>query len=260
MHDWFFSTSVIRNQYAVLRQWSVEGTRPRVPTALRYMLPAVILLCTLFIPLTPHSTFPVSSSTHPPLTYVAIGASDTFGVGTDDPLTESWPSDLARQLGNQIHLVNLGIPGLLAHNALTRSLPIALDAHPQLITIWLAVNDLAANVALESYQQDLEQLVAQLQKGLPQARIVLANVPDLTLLPHFKAMDGDVLRKQIDDYNSTIVTLADHHHIVLVDLYQQWKALAQHPEYISDDGFHPSASGYAQLAEIFYNTLQKQAL
>src|SRR4051794_10885363 len=33
-----------------------------------------------------------------PFVYVAIGASDSYGVGTDDPATESWPAVLARYL------------------------------------------------------------------------------------------------------------------------------------------------------------------
>src|ERR1700736_5073928 len=39
------------------------------------------------------------------LTYVAIGASDTFGIGADDPQTESWPVDLAAKFGSDIRLV-----------------------------------------------------------------------------------------------------------------------------------------------------------
>ncbi|MBV9615361.1 MAG: hypothetical protein JO031_07895, partial [Ktedonobacteraceae bacterium] len=36
------------------------------------------------------------------LTYVAIGASDTFGIGADDPQTQNWPFDLSTLLGRQV--------------------------------------------------------------------------------------------------------------------------------------------------------------
>jgi acyl-CoA thioesterase I len=38
---------------------------------------------------------------------------------------------------------------------------------------------------------------------------------------------------------------------VLVDLYGSWQDLAQHPEYVSTDGFHPSSEGYQRLADLF---------
>jgi lysophospholipase L1-like esterase len=190
------------------------------------------------------------------LTYVAIGASDTFGYGTEDPATQSWPFDLSHKLGPDVHLVNLGIPGIDAHQALDLELPVALDAHPDLVTVWLAVNDLVDKVPLKSYRNDLDTLFTRLQSVAPHARIVVANVPDLSFVPRFHTTDQGTLHKQINDYNTVIADVVQSHHVVLVDLYTQWQELATHPEYISADGFHPSAVGYAELAEIFYQTLR----
>jgi lysophospholipase L1-like esterase len=191
-------------------------------------------------------------------TYVAIGASDTFGIGTDDPLTESWPADLASQLGSTIknvRLVNLGIPGIDVDKAIHVELPVALDAHPALVTIWLAVNDLADNVPLPTYAQDLDLLIGSLQAENPQVRIAVANVPDLAFVPHFQSVKPQVLAAQVAAYNQQIATIVQRHHVLLVDLYQRWQELATHPEYISDDGFHPSTLGYEQIANIFYQVL-----
>jgi lysophospholipase L1-like esterase len=189
------------------------------------------------------------------LTYVAIGASDTFGYGTEDPATQSWPFDLAHKLGPDVHLVNLGIPGIDVHQALNLELPVAIDAHPDLITVWLAVNDLVDKVPLTNYRNDLDTLLTRLQTSAPRARIVVANVPDLTFVPRFRTTNQAVLLKEVNDYNAVITDVLQSHHITLVDLYTRWQTLATHPEYISADGFHPSAVGYAQLAEIFYQTL-----
>jgi lysophospholipase L1-like esterase len=188
------------------------------------------------------------------LTYVAIGASDTFGVGAEDPQTENWPADLATTLGSGIHLVNLGIPGISLHQALNVEVPVALDAHPDLVTVWLAVNDLASNVPLDSYSRDLDLLLSRLQAGTRHARIAVANVPDLTLLPYFSA-DDPQLYTQIQAYNSAIASIVKRHHAILVDLYRQWRALRNHPEYISNDGLHPSTLGYTQIALLFDQAL-----
>lgn len=190
------------------------------------------------------------------LTYVAIGASDTFGIGTADPQAESWPADLSAKLGSGTRLINLGIPGIDAHNALNVELPVALDSHANLITVWLAVNDLADNVPVKSYTQDMNTLLSRLQAADPHARILVANVPDVTLLPHFQNNNPQLLRTQITAYNTAIASLVQRHHVLLVDLYARWQDLANHPEYISSDGFHPNALGYNAIANIFYQVLQ----
>ncbi|GCE17925.1 SGNH/GDSL hydrolase family protein [Dictyobacter kobayashii] len=192
------------------------------------------------------------------ITYVAIGASDTFGTGTADPATQCWPVDLATSLGPQVRLINLGIPGINAHDALNIELPVALDEHPTLITVWLAVNDLVDKVPLDSYQRDLNSVVQRLHSANLKARIVVANVPDLTFLPRFKNNNVQELHQTIAAYNNVISSVVQHNHVILVDLYQNWQTLAEHPEYISQDGLHPNAIGYAQVAEIFYHTLQIQ--
>lgn len=190
------------------------------------------------------------------LTYVAIGASDTFGLGADDPETQNWPSDLATMLGPGVHLINLGIPGLVLHQALEAEVPVAIDAHPNLITIWLAVNDLGNNVPLDSYASDLDLLLSRLQAGVPQARIVIANIPDLRLVPYFDYIDPQILYARVQSYNAIIAAAVKRHHVVLVDLFSRWSELRQHPEYISGDGFHPSTLGYAKLAGLFYQTIK----
>jgi acyl-CoA thioesterase I len=204
-----------------------------------------------------HLNVQQTPNTH--LNYVALGASDAWGTGAQDPDEQNWPQDLAYKLGDQTHLVNLGVPGITLHDALKVELPVALDVHPHLVTIWLAVDDLLANTPIDSYTHDLDFLLTRLQSTIPHVYIALANVPDLTLLPKFRALDQNTiqsLRSQITIYNTSIEEVAQRHQVVLVDLYKQWSLIANHPEYISSDGFHPSTTGYAQLAEIFYQTLK----
>ncbi len=193
------------------------------------------------------------------ITYVAIGASDTFGLGSDDPYQENWAADLADLLGpSHIHLINLGIPGITAHDALHLELPIALDAHPDLVTIWLGVNDIVANVPVNSYASDLNTLLERLRANSPHARIAIANIPDLTLLPFFEGHDPVALTQQIQAYNAAIASTALRYGAILVDLTQQNYNLRAHPEYISSsDGLHPTDIGYRQLAKVFYEALQQ---
>src|SRR6266516_5139496 len=191
------------------------------------------------------------------ITYVAIGASDTFGIGTSDPYTQNRPTDLAEKLGQKVHLINLGIPGITLHDALNIELPVALDSHPELVTIWLGVNDIANKVPINSYSHDLDLMLTRLESQATSAHILIANIPDLTLLPYFTSYNQQILHQTIEEYNVTIAHEAQQHHAILVNLSLQNYNLRDHPEYISNDGLHPTDLGYLQIAELFYKTLQQ---
>src|SRR5438552_17728070 len=84
-----------------------------------------------------------------PITYVALGASDAVGVGSNQPGAQGYVPLLAAKLPKGSHLVNLGISGIHLHTALTEELPIALSTSPRLVTIWLVVNDFIGGVTYE---------------------------------------------------------------------------------------------------------------
>lgn len=191
------------------------------------------------------------------LTYVAIGASDTFGIGAHDPYIENWPTDLSNLLGPQTHLINLGVPSMTIHVALNAELPIALDSHPKLVTIWLAVNDLATNVPVDSYSHDLDTMLSRLQAAAPGVRIEVGNVPNLLSVPFFQNYDQTALSQSTASYNTAIASVVQRHHVILVDLSGQGYNLQAFPEYVSRDGLHPSAIGYLRLAQLFYDALHK---
>src|SRR5216683_914427 len=163
----------------------------------------------------------VNQVSHSQITYVAIGASDTFGIGTSDPYIENWPTDLADKLGQKVHLINLGIPGITLHDALNLELPVALDSHPELVTIWLGVNDIVNRVPINSYSYDLDLMLTRLESQAPSAHILIANIPDLTLLPYFTSYNQQILHQIIEEYNVTIAHEVQQHHAILVNLSQQ---------------------------------------
>jgi lysophospholipase L1-like esterase len=265
-HDWNFAI-MLALSHKINIAASVRSTRPSShPIWEGSLLCLLVLLivtgCSL--PGTGQASSPNQQQNREQHTYVAIGASDTFGTGTDDPYKQNWANDLGQKLGTRYHVLNLGVPGILLHDALNVELPIALDARPDLVTVWLAVNDIAAHVPVANYQRDLDSLLTRLQANHSQARIAVANVPDLTMLPgfypHFSS-SRDVaqvtldIQQQIDSYNSAILAVVQAHNVLLVDLSQSNYDLANHPEYISDDGMHPNALGYARLANIFYQII-----
>ena len=189
-----------------------------------------------------------------PLTYVAIGASDAVGVGASNPETQGWVPRFGAQLGSNVRMVNLGVSGSTLSQALQEQLGPALDAQPDVVTVWLAVNDLNARVPLERYAADLDTLLGQLETT--HARVLVGNVPDLAALAAYRGIDPAPLQKEVDAWNAVIADTAARHGATLVDLYAHWQEITEHPEYISADGFHPSTEGYQALADVFAGALQ----
>lgn len=186
--------------------------------------------------------------------YVAIGASDSVGTGARNPGTEGWVPVLQSKMPIGTRLMNLGIGGLSTRQAVDQVLPVAVDANPTVITVWLGVNDLANNVPLTSYRADLDALLGGLRGGT-RARVFVANLPDLTLLPAFRERDPAVLRAEVMRWNDEIAAAVAANDAVLVDLFTGWAELRERRELIARDGLHPSTAGHRRLAEIFWQTI-----
>jgi lysophospholipase L1-like esterase len=188
-----------------------------------------------------------------PLTYVAIGASDAVGWGVPDRDRDGWVAVFRQRLPQPAELVNLGVGGTLLHEAIQYQLPRAVSAQPDLITIWLVVNDVIAGVPLDQYKANLHRMLRELREKT-KAVIAIGNAPypPATLDPW--GFPEIIKRTVAGRWNSVIAGAARTHGAILVDLYRHWP-LAHHPEFIGPDGLHPTVSGYQALAEAFFATL-----
>jgi len=192
-----------------------------------------------------------------PITYVALGASDAVGVGSDVPGAQGYVPLIAARLPKGSHMLDLGISGIHLHEALSEELPLALSTSPDLVTIWLVANDFISSVSYHDYMQDLATLLTQL-RAHTHARLFMANLPDLTRLPAFAgqtAAQKAQMLQGIQQWNAGIAQQAARSGVTLVDLFSHGSELTAHPEYISGDGFHPSPVGYVQLANLFWQAI-----
>jgi lysophospholipase L1-like esterase len=180
--------------------------------------------------------------------YVALGASDTVGIGADQPESDAWVPLVDAALPQQPDLLNLGINGATVGDVLQQELPVALDARPSWITLWPGVNDIRHGVDLPTFTQQLNQVLTRLQAT--NAHVVVLTIPDLRLIPAFSGQNPDQLDATVHQWNAVITQAAQSHGAILVDLYDDAPELAAHPEYISGDGFHPSSAGYRRIADL----------
>ena len=204
----------------------------------------------------------------PLVVYVAIGASETAGVGTRDPYRDAFPQQLFQRLDQTALMYSFGLPGETTSGALRDELPGALAVKPTLATVWLNVDDLAAGVPVADYEAQLDQIVAELRGA--GARVLIANTPHLERMPAYVACQPfppagspkcplgsttlpppDEVDAQVQAYNAAIARVAQRNGATVVDLYAAGQVPDQHPEYVSSDGFHPSTAGATAIAQEF---------
>jgi len=217
---------------------------------------------------------------------IAIGASVPCLPFVDCPLGTGYVQVLSRRLaegGRPVSLRNLGIPGAVLSprvqgisqsygprvdfNFLDRELPFV-DRDSTIVTIFAGGNDTSvvarsvsgqsngdprgyvdAQVAL--FAAEMRMLVDGIRARAPDARIVIANLPNFAGAPFAKSytMAQRRVLQQISVGFSTegINPLASRSNVAVVDL------LCEDRFYLSSsyshDGFHPNDSGYAIMAE-----------
>jgi acyl-CoA thioesterase-1 len=207
----------------------------------------------------PHASARQATAASRPIVYAAIGASETVGVGADHPATQSWVADLARDLPRGSRLINLGKSGALLAFGVQHELPAAIAGKPDLVTVWMVVNDINARVPPDVYRRQLDTLLSALQHHT-HAAIYVGNVPDLTLMPLYSSLDKGALLAVVRQYNAIISAVSKAHHATVIDLFAQTRrTLPAHPDYLSGDGFHPSTAGYANIAILWWQQIRIHA-
>lgn len=190
-----------------------------------------------------------------PIVYVAVGASETVGVGAGDP-TLAWPEVFRRRaLPPDTVFTSLGVSGSTVAGALQQQASRAVELAPTLVTVWLNVNDLTRFVSPETYESQLRDLVHRLRRD-GDTTVLVANTPALDRLPAIArfGLDPALIDGAVDAYNRVIERVARDEGAVLVDLHaasMSARAEGKEAGYISGDGFHPSAAGHEAAAEVF---------
>lgn len=208
------------------------------------------------------------STAGPPPVYVAVGASETTGQGSDQPLRDGWPRVLHRiALPAGAVFVNMGIPGATVAQAINEEMNQALTVKPNLVTVWLNVNDIIRGVAPADFEAQLDTLVKTLRRG-GSVRVLVANTPPLDTLPAYQsgrlipgagAPTPEELRQTVDAYNAATARVVQQEGALLVDLHAVGvaaHAAGTDAALVSRDGFHPSTAGHAAVANAFAEVLR----
>ena len=187
----------------------------------------------------------------PPVNYLALGASDAFGIGAS-PITRGYVyriKDGFEDRGRRVSLLNLGIPTAdipaikkTAQKALKR------DVDYDLVTIWTGANDLIGGGRVNEFEEDLAGILSRL-RSRSKAFVVIMNLPELTTIKKFREdPDRDVTKERVAAYNAAITRQANQFKVPIVDFY---KAAPGDMLVSEKDGFHPNNDGHQKIANLY---------
>jgi len=192
-----------------------------------------------------------------PIVYVALGDSTGFGVGARE-------GGYVKRLFNRINerrpgstLQNLCVSGATTDDLIRGQLDQAVALNPDLVTVGIGINDIGHGFTIEQFAKNYEKILSTL-KEKTHAQIVVTNIPDVSSAPRIPNSMRSQYQRQIDEFCKRLVEIANQHGVTIFDVYTITKEeLPSHPEYFSNDGFHPSDEGYELWATQMWPTVAK---
>ena len=184
-----------------------------------------------------------------PIRYVALGDSTGAGVGARDGgyVARLFKRIVAYRPGSA--LTNLCVSGATTSDVLRSQLDRGVRADPHLVTLGIGINDIGHGLTLEQFSKNYEEILRRLRSDT-KAAIVVTNIPDISSAPRIPQALRTQYHQQIVNFNQKLEEIAARHEVSVCDIYTvTHEQLSSHPEFFSEDGFHPSDEGYEFWAE-----------
>ena len=187
------------------------------------------------------------------ISYTALGDSTGVGVGAKEG--GGYVARLFERIKReqpQARLTNLCVSGATTADVLREQIRPAISSRPNLVTLGIGINDIGHGLSVETFARNYEEIVKRL-KAETQAVIVVTNIPDISFAPVVPLYARESTRRNVELFNEKVHAIAERYDLVVVDVYTEThRVMPTHPEFFSEDGFHPSAEGYEYWAKMMW--------
>jgi lysophospholipase L1-like esterase len=191
-----------------------------------------------------------------PVVYTALG--DSTGVGVGAKQGGGYVARLFERIKRErsnARLTNLCVSGATTDDVLRGQLGAAISSHPTLVTLGIGINDIGHGLTAETFARNYEEIIKRLKET--GARIVVTNIPDISFAPVVPATARDETRQRVQLFNEKVYAIAERYKLMVVDIYTEThNVIPTHPEFFSEDGFHPSDAGYEYWAKTMWPTVK----
>jgi hypothetical protein len=161
------------------------------------------------------------SEDRPTLVYVAVGAQAGLGFDNDANGGRNWVEMLREKMPEGTRLVTLGRRGVTLGELNKAEILTAVEAWPDIVTLWSVVTDATRKVALQDYIKHLHFALQALCRGT-RAAILLLNLPDISLMqPSASDDQRSLIRGGVMQWNRAIADAAARYgrRVRVVDLF-----------------------------------------
>ena len=186
-----------------------------------------------------------------------LGTQLAFGepliVSFGDSITKrGYPEIIAEKL--EVEVINAGVAGHTSSQGLRRMKKDVLDHEPDIVVVFFGTNDIRVDsskyVPLKQYRKNLEE-IAEACRDVG-AKVIFCTPPPIHEATYFTRHKQDDYEKEgglsklLRDNQEAVRKVGKAKKIPVVDLA---KELKKQPEWMHQDGVHPSPEGNVYIAE-----------
>lgn len=198
-------------------------------------------------------------------TYLALG--DSYTIGEQVALHDNFPYQTVTILREKN--IDVADPVIVAKTGWTTDeLAMAIREEGireqfSFVTLLIGVNNQYRGRAVENYREEFTSLLQQaitFANGDSQKVFVL-SIPDWGVTPFAQDRDHNQVAAEIDAYNQANKEISLAHQCHYLDITDSTRKNGNNPEFLAEDGLHPSKPEYSmwaeRLAPMIENALKK---
>jgi lysophospholipase L1-like esterase len=185
--------------------------------------------------------------------YLALG--DSYTIGEQVPMSENFPHQTVALLKEQ--KIDVADPVIIARTGWTTDelqmaiLEEGIKETFSFATLLIGVNNQYRGRDVDNYRQEFTDLLnGAINFANGHARhVFVLSIPDWGVTPFAADRDREQVAGEIDAYNAANKEITLAHKCQWLDITDSTRKNGQTPEYLAEDGLHPSGREYGVWAE-----------
>lgn len=185
--------------------------------------------------------------------YLALGDSYSIGEGLD--AKENFPHQAVAMLNRPV--IRFSAPIIIARTSWTTDeLDTAIDeADPKgpfdFVSLLIGVNNQYRGRSVSEYKVQFDHLLqrAIAFTGNKTTRVKVLSIPDWGITPYAAGRDPEPIANDIDNYNAAAKKICKQYQVIFIDITTDQRKHGASPEWLVEDGLHPSGKEYGYWAK-----------
>ncbi|MEQ8582992.1 MAG: SGNH/GDSL hydrolase family protein [Marinoscillum sp.] len=188
------------------------------------------------------------------ISFLALG--DSYTIGESVETAKRWPVQLVTRLREGG--VDMNGPEIIARTGWTTAElqndinNSEIKAPYDWVSLLIGVNNQYRGYSISIYRTEFESLLQQAIAfaGGDKSRVIVVSIPDYGVTPFAANSDRAKIAREIDDYNNMARGFSDAYGVRFFNITPISREAATKPEYVAEDGLHPSGEMYAAWVEM----------